>query len=137
MTGPLCSTGITPLHHYYRAVRPSPVHRYFGLAVVAACAFSLTITGQVLTFRTKAQLSFAPSTCRMPLGRYQGIPRADPGGRVNPQFSHHLTAFDTSLTVCLRSPPQPCLTGSCPNFYATLTTMAFDHSSLRWLEINT
>src|ERR1700726_2976527 len=29
MTCPLCSTGITPLHHYYGAVRPSPAHRYF------------------------------------------------------------------------------------------------------------
>ncbi len=29
MTYPLRSTGITPLHHYYRAVRPSPAHRYF------------------------------------------------------------------------------------------------------------
>ena len=86
MTCPLCSTGITPLHHYYRAVRPFRCIGTFGLAVVAACAFSLTITGQVLTFHTKAQLSFAPSTCRMPLGQYQDIPRADPGGRVNPRF---------------------------------------------------
>jgi hypothetical protein len=29
MTHPLRSTGITPLHHYYEAVRPSPAHRYF------------------------------------------------------------------------------------------------------------
>src|ERR1700704_993745 len=58
----------------------------FGLAVVAACAFSLGIAGKVLTFRTRAWLSFAPSTCRMPLGRSQGIPRADPGGRVGPGF---------------------------------------------------
>jgi hypothetical protein len=29
MTCPLRSTGITPLHHYYEAVRPSPAHRYF------------------------------------------------------------------------------------------------------------
>ena len=29
MTYPLRSTGITPLLHYYRAVRPSPAHRYF------------------------------------------------------------------------------------------------------------
>src|SRR6266852_9850985 len=29
MTCPLRSTGITPLHHYYGAVRPYPVHRYF------------------------------------------------------------------------------------------------------------
>ena len=28
----------------------------------------------ILTFHTKAQLSFAPSTCQMPLGQYQGHP---------------------------------------------------------------
>src|SRR6185437_1586998 len=35
----------------------------FGLAVGAAWAFSLVIAGQVLTFLTRAWLSFAPSTC--------------------------------------------------------------------------
>src|ERR1700730_15247204 len=29
MTHPLRSTGITPLQHYYEAVRPSPAHQYF------------------------------------------------------------------------------------------------------------
>jgi hypothetical protein len=29
MTCPLCSTGITPLHRYYGAVRPCPAHQYF------------------------------------------------------------------------------------------------------------
>jgi hypothetical protein len=29
MTYPLRSTGITPLQHYYEAVRPSPAHQYF------------------------------------------------------------------------------------------------------------
>src|SRR5450830_796188 len=29
MTRPLRSAGITPLHPYYEAVRPSPAHRYF------------------------------------------------------------------------------------------------------------
>src|SRR5258708_38384285 len=29
MTCPLCSSGITPLRHYYEAARPSPAHRYF------------------------------------------------------------------------------------------------------------
>src|SRR6266446_2980584 len=29
MTCPLSSTRITPLHHYYGAVRPYPAHRYF------------------------------------------------------------------------------------------------------------
>jgi hypothetical protein len=29
MTCPLRSAGITPVRHYYEAVRPSPAHRYF------------------------------------------------------------------------------------------------------------
>jgi hypothetical protein len=32
---------------------------------------------------------------------------------------------------------QPCLPESCPGVSATLATIAFDNSSLRWLEINT
>jgi len=70
----------------------APVPRFgtLALAVGAACSFSLHVVGrdeaQVLTFHTKAWSSFAPPTCRMPLGRYQGIPRADPGGRVTPRF---------------------------------------------------
>src|SRR5262245_12407964 len=32
---------------------------------------------------------------------------------------------------------QPCLPESCPGVSATLTTIAFDNSSLRWLEIDT
>ena len=78
---------------HYRAFasttrQSAPLRRIgtFGLAVVAACAFSLGIAGQVLTFRTEAWSSFTLPTRRMPLGRYQDIPRADPGGRVNPRF---------------------------------------------------
>ena len=82
----LRSTGITPLLSYYEAVRPSPAHRYFGLAVGAACAFSLTIADQVLTFHTKAWSSFAPPTRRMPLGQSQDILRARPGRRATPGF---------------------------------------------------
>src|SRR5207244_8302148 len=58
----------------------------FGLAVVAACAFSLGIAGKVLTFRTEAWSSFALPTRRMPLGRSQDILRAAPGRRVNPRL---------------------------------------------------
>jgi hypothetical protein len=32
---------------------------------------------------------------------------------------------------------RPCLLGSCPNVSATFTTIAFDDSSLQWLEIST
>jgi hypothetical protein len=77
----------------------------FGLAVLAACAFSLGIAGQVLTFHIGAWLSFAPSICRMPLGRYQDILRAYPGGRVTPRFRHRLIRFrhftDGSLALAL------------------------------------
>ena len=78
--------------HYTRIIatprQSAPRRRIgtFGLAVVAACAFSLSIAGKVLTFRTRAWLSFAPSTCRMPLGQASGFSRADPGGRVTLRF---------------------------------------------------
>jgi hypothetical protein len=58
----------------------------FGLAVVAACAFSLGIAGKVLTFRTRAQLKFAPPTRRMSRGQSQDIPHAYPGRWVSPRF---------------------------------------------------
>ena len=38
-------------------------------------------------------MSFAPPTCRMPLGQSQCIPQADPGRRVNPRFWHRLIRF--------------------------------------------
>jgi hypothetical protein len=41
---------------------------------------------------------------------------------------------NTSPTIRLS---QPCLPESCSGFSATFTTIAFDNSSLRWLEINT
>jgi hypothetical protein len=70
--------------HYTRFIattrQSAPLRRIgtFGLAVVAACAFSLGIAGQVLTFRTRAWSSFALPTRRMPLGRYQDIPELIP-----------------------------------------------------------
>src|SRR5215468_8221286 len=76
MTHPLRSIGITPPRRYYEAVRPSPAHRYFQPHGWSRLCFSLSIAGQVLTFRTRAWSSFALPTRRMPLGRYQDIHRA-------------------------------------------------------------
>ena len=91
---------------------------------------------QVLTFHTKAWSSFAPPTCRMPLGQYQGIPRADPGGGVTPPVLTSPNPLSTLLQrfACARL-SRPCLPKSCPGVSATLTTSAFARSSLRWLEI--
>jgi len=93
MTCPLRSTGITSASSPLRS--PAPLQRIgtFSLAVLATCAFSLGIAGKVLTFRTRAWLSFAPPTCRMPLGPSQDISQADLGGRVSPRFWHRPIAF--------------------------------------------
>src|SRR5580704_11664039 len=85
---------------HYRAFIPTtscsaPVPR-FGTLVLAVCAAwtsPLTSERQVLTFRTRAWLSFAPPTCRMPLGQASGFSRADPGGRDTPRFRHRLIRF--------------------------------------------
>ena len=71
-----------------RAPQSAPLRRIgtFSLAVGAACAFSLGITGQVLTFRTRARLSFAPPTCRMPLGPSQASPKLIPEAGSAPGF---------------------------------------------------
>src|SRR6266581_1261804 len=123
---------------HYRAFVPTtscsvPVLRIgtLILAVGAACDLSLCIGGQVLTFRTRAWLSFAPPTCRMPLGQASGFPQADPGGRVTPRFWHRLIRFrhfiDGSLALASlnlacrnlvpafpqRSPPSLLTTAAC------------------------
>src|SRR5712675_1635937 len=99
--------------------------------------FSLDIAGQVLTFRTRARLSFAPPTCRMPLGQSQDISQADPEGRVTPRFWHHLIRFrhfiggslalaslnlacrDHVPTFPQRSPPSLLTTAACGGLRST------------------
>ena len=129
---------------HYRAFVPTTSHSApmlrigtLVLAVLAACDFSLCIGAQVLTFRTKAWLSFAPPPCRMPLGPSQASPELIPKewpppvlASPNPLSTRH------QRFACARL-SQPCLTGSRPAVSATLTTIAFDNSSLRWLEIST
>ena len=85
LTRPNVGDPLPSLHgHYTRFIttteQSAPLRRIgtFGLAVGAACAFSLHIAGQVLTFRTRAWLSFAPPPCRMPLGPSQASPELIP-----------------------------------------------------------
>ena len=60
------SAGITPPLHYYEAVRPWPVHRYFRPHGFSTWAFSLCITDPVLKFRTKARIRVMPPVHRTP-----------------------------------------------------------------------
>ena len=141
---------------------PAPLQgfpRYYGLLRPCRCASVLSpsrltplvaspvmpafeVAGmdavQVLTFRSKAWSRFAPPTRRMPLGPYQGIARARPAGRVTPRFRLRLVRFRRfcSGSLALASLDLACR-DHCPDVSATFTTVAFDNSSLRWLEINT
>jgi hypothetical protein len=108
--------------------RCAPLRRIgtFGLAVGAACAFSLGIAGQVLTFRTSC---FAPPPCRMPLGQSQDIPQTDPRGMATPRFRlirfRHVISGSLALaslnracrnlvpTFPQRSPPSLLTTAAC------------------------
>src|SRR5271169_4952647 len=87
--------------------------------------FSLGIAGQVLTFRTRARLSFAPPTCRMPLGQSQCIPQACPGRWVNPRFWHRLIRF---RHFCSGSLALASLNRTCRNLVPT-----FPQRSPPWL----
>jgi hypothetical protein len=108
-----------------------------------ACPFTPPVNSgrrdaaQVLTFRTTAWSSFALPTRRMPLGQYQDILQADPGGRVTPRFWHRLIRFRRfrSSLLALASLDLACRV-LCPDVSATLTTAAFDRSSSRWLGIS-
>jgi hypothetical protein len=71
----------------------------------------------------------------MPLGQYQDISRADPGGSANLRFWHRLREFRRfcSGSLALTSLDHTCRDHR-PDFSATLTTPAFDRSSLRWFK---
>ena len=67
-----------------------------------------------------------------------GTPQARPGGMTTPQFWHRLNAFRHVISglLALASLNLTPL-GLFPTLAATLTTIAFDDSSLQWFEINT
>src|SRR5215472_6441916 len=127
---------------HYRAFIPTtscsaPVLR-FGTLVLAVCAAwtsPLASERQVLTFHTRAWLSFAPPTCRMPLGQASGFFPSRSRKKWHPPVSTSPNPLSTlhRRFACARL-SQPCLPGSGPDVSATLTTIALDDSSLRWLE---
>src|SRR6202045_4636977 len=137
MTCPLCSTGITPLHHYYGAVRPSPAHRYFRprgwsrlrLFPLHRRPGSHVPCKSLVELRAvyMPDVAWAVSVHPPSSSRKMGQP---PVLTSSNRISTLLQRF-----ACARL-SQPCLSESCSDFSATFTTIAFDDSSLRWLEIN-
>ena len=124
VTRSLRSTGITPLRRYYGAVRPWTAHRYFRPRGWSRLCLFPSIAGQVLTFRTRARLSFAPPPCRMPLGQSQDIPQTNPRGMAIIGFRHVIsgslalaslnhTCRNLVPTFPQRSPPSLLTTAAC------------------------
>ena len=138
MTHPLRSTGITPLQHYYRAVRPSPAHRYFrprGWSRLRLFPWHRR-PGSHVPYKSQIELraaympdaAWAVSVHPSSLSRKMGQPPVLTS-------SNRISTLHRRFT-CVRL-SQSCLPKSCSGFSATFTTIAFDDSSLRWLEINT
>src|SRR6266478_10157623 len=138
MTHPLGSTGITPLQRYYEAVRPSPAHRYFQpRGWSRLCFFPWHHRpGSHVPYQSLIELraAYMPDAARAvsvhppSLSRKMGQPpvltSSNPISTLHRRFT------------CVRL-SQSCLSESCSDFSATFTTVAFDDSSLRWLEIST
>src|SRR5216683_6789811 len=138
MTCLLGSAGITPLQRYYEAVRPSPAHRYFrprGWSRLHLFPWHRR-PGSHVPYKSQIELraaympdaAWAVSVHLPSLSREKGQPPVLTS--PNP-LSTLLQRF-----ACARL-SQSYLSKSCSDFSATLTTMAFNRSSLRWLEINT
>src|SRR6202795_2747332 len=138
MTCPLCSTGITPLHHYYGAVRPSPAHRYFrtrGWSRLRLFPWHRR-PGSHVPHKSQIELRAAympdaawavsvhPPSLSRKVGQPPVLTSPNPISTLPKRFA------------CARL-SQSYLPESCSDFSATFTTVAFDHSSLRWFEINT
>jgi len=138
MTRPLRSTGITPLHHYYGAVRPSPAHRYFrprGWSRLRLLPWHRR-PGSHVPHKSQIELRAAympdaawavsvhPPSLSRKVGQPPVLTSPNPISTLPKRFA------------CARL-SQSYLPESCSDFSATFTTVAFDHSSLRWFEINT
>ena len=138
MTRPLRSAGITPLRHYYGAVRPSPAHRYFQpRSWSRLCFFPWhRRPGSHVPYQSLIELraaympdaAWAVSVHPPSLSRKMGQPPV----LTSP---NRISTLYRRFTYVRLS--QSCLPKSCSGFSATFTTVAFNDSSLRWLEINT
>jgi hypothetical protein len=71
------------------------------------------------------------------LGRLRTSPKLIPEEGSLPGFGHRLIRFRHFIDGLLALASQPCLPESCPGVSATFTTIAFDDSGLRWLEVDT
>src|ERR1700739_629714 len=120
---------------HYELLRPCAPLRYSGPCGVRRLDVSLGIgaTGSHVPYKSLVELRavYMPDATRAGFrllpswSRRKGHPPVSTS--PNPLSTLH------QRFACARL-SQPCLSGSCPGVSATLTTIALDDSSLRWLE---
>src|SRR6202035_2847425 len=112
-----------------------------ALAVGAACGFSLHASGVTEHRFSRSVRKPGRASRRLHAGCRSGSLRHPPSlsrsmGQPPVLTSPNLISTLPQRFACARL-SRPCLPGSCPDVSATFTTVAFDDSSLRWLEIST
>src|SRR5215471_18704687 len=130
--------GIYPTSSLLRGSPPSPAHSVLSASPLEPLVlFPLASPAR---FSRSIQEPGRESR-RLHAGCRLGSPRHPPSLSRRMGQSSVLTSSKQLSTLLQRFAyarlSRPCLTGSCPTFSATFTTLAFDQSSLRWLEINT
>src|SRR5215469_9160940 len=138
MTCPLRSTGITPLHHYYEAVRPSPAHRYFQpRGWSRLCFFPWhRRPGSPVPYKSLIELraaympdaAWAVSVHPPSLSRKMGQPPVLTSSKP-------ISTLYRRFTYVRLSPS--CLPKSCSGFSVTVASVTFAARGLRGLEIDT
>ena len=118
-TRPLRSSPITGPSPLIRDGPPLCPASLLSPSQIRCLGFSLETTGrrpeplhwpavpsgrQVPEFRTRAQTTLAPPSCRTPPGQSTGSRQAPPGATTRPRFRCHRYAFDASSVVRFRSP---------------------------------
>ena len=104
-----------------------------GLAGItrSACSLNIGATGSHVPCKSLIQIhaAFEPDA---EWAGPQGSALSCPGTTTTPGFDivHTISAFHRRFAFARLS--ESYLTGSCPAFSATLTTIALDDSSLRW-----
>jgi hypothetical protein len=138
MTCPLRSTGITPLQRYYEAVRPSPAHRYFrprGLSRLHLFPWHRR-PGSHVPYKSLIELraAYTPDAARSVSGHPPSLSRRK--GHPTVLTSPNPLSTLQKQFACARL-SQSYLSKSFPTFpQRSPPSVAFDHSSLRWLGIN-
>src|ERR1700722_6054762 len=120
---------------------PAPRFGTLALAVGAACGFSLHPRGVTKHRFSRSIRKPGRASRRLHAGCRTGRIRASPELIPEEGSPPVLTSPNPLSTLlqrfaCARL-SRPCLPESRPGVSATLTTTAFDRSSLRWLEIST